>query len=163
MASGEETMNTSGAKQSGQCECGENKFEITGEPIFRAICHCEICQEFNDAPFADITLYRTKDVDLPEQNTVEFKAYTSPPMAQRGKCKTCDKPTIEFLKIPVAPALTIVPTKNLSNTESLPEPTFHVFYHRRIQDSEDNLPKYSGYMKSQLAFMVRLIWALLRR
>jgi len=155
-------MSALGVKQSGQCECGENKFDIVGEPIFRAICHCEICQEFNDAPFADITLYRTKDVDLPEDNTVEYKAYTNPPMAQRGKCKSCEKPTIEFLKIPAVPALTIVPTKNLSNADSLPEPSFHVFYHRRKQDSNDDFPKYSGYMKSQLAFVARLIRALIR-
>lgn len=158
----EKMMNTSVVKQSGQCECGENRFEIVGEPLFRAICHCEICQEFNEAPFADITLYRTRDVELPEENKIEYKAYTNPPMAQRGKCTVCNKPAIEFLKIAVMPGLTIVPSKNLSSTDTLPVPSFHVFYHRRKQDSEDNLPKYSGYVKSQLGFMVKLIGALIR-
>ncbi|MFT4822979.1 MAG: hypothetical protein ACI9DH_000207 [Halioglobus sp.] len=155
-------MNTSTVKQLGQCECGENTFKITGEPLFRAICHCEICQEFNDAPFADITLYRSKDVDFPGENKIEYKAYTNPPMAQRGRCTACHKPTIEFLKIPVMPGLTIVPSKNLANADNLPAPSLHVFYHRRIQDAEDILPKYSGYIKSQLVFMGKLIGALIR-
>jgi hypothetical protein len=42
-------MSTSADSQSGQCECGQNTFEISGEPLFRSICHCEICQEFNNA------------------------------------------------------------------------------------------------------------------
>jgi hypothetical protein len=103
-------MSTSADSQSGQCECGQNTFEISGEPLFRSICHCEICQEFNNAPFADITVYRRKDVDLPERHSVAFKAYSSPPVAQRGKCTACEKPTIEFLKTPLFPALTIVPS-----------------------------------------------------
>jgi hypothetical protein len=65
-------MSTSADSQSGQCECDQNTFKISGEPLFRSICHCEICQEFNNAPFADITVYRRKDVDLPEGHSVAF-------------------------------------------------------------------------------------------
>lgn len=149
-------------KSSGQCECGENKFKISGKPILRAICHCEICQEFNSAPFGDITIFKTKDIDLPKDNTVVFKAYTTPPMVQRGKCKSCGKPTIEFLKMPLSPALTIVPTKNLSNQQDVLEPSFHSFYHRRKADADDNLPKYSGFLRSQVGFMTRLIGAMIK-
>ena len=156
-------MSTSADSQSGQCECGQNTFEISDEPLFRSICHCEICQEFNNAPFADITVYRRKDVDLLEGHSVAFKAYSSPPVAQRGKCTACEKPTIEFLKTPLFPALTIVPSENISNPKLLPAPAFHCFYHRRMEDAQDDLPKYGGYLNSQLRFVVKLIGALTRK
>jgi len=155
-------MSTSVIAQSGQCECGENCFQISAEPLLRAICHCEICQEFNDAPFADITVYRSKDIDFPASSKIEYKAYTKPPMAQRGKCTVCHKPTIEFLKVPVLPDLTMVPSNNLVGVDKLPPASFHVFYHRRKQDAADDFPKYSGYLRSQLGFMAKLIGALVR-
>ena len=31
----------------------------------------------------------------------------------------------------------------------LDAPSIHIFYHRRVEDIEDNLPKYSGFILSQ--------------
>ena len=73
------------------------------------------------------------------------------------------KPTIEFLKTPLFPALTIVPSGNVSNPKLLPAPAFHCFYHRRMEDAQDDLPKYGGYLYSQLRFVVKLIGALTRK
>ena len=80
-------------------------------------------------------------------------------MVQRGKCKSCNKPAIELLAMPMAPALTIIPTANILNKEFVPEVSFHSFYHRRIKDSDDAFPKYSGFLKSQVMFMLHLFKA----
>jgi len=101
-------------------------------------------------------------VQLPEDHSVAFKTYTTPPMVQRGKCTTCQKPAIELLEMPMAPALTIIPVSNILNKDFIPTVSFHSFYHRRINDVDDAIPKYSGYLKSQTMFMLKLIKAKLQ-
>ena len=140
-----------------QCRCGHVSFEITGKPLLRGYCHCTICQEFNQADRADISLYRAKDIAMPEESRVEYKAYTSPPMVYRGKCVECQQPAIEYISLPLMPKLVIVPTFNIKNQASLPKPQFHLFYRSRVGDSDDGLPKYDGYFKSQLSLMAALI------
>lgn len=140
-----------------KCSCGKTQLSMQNKPIMRVICHCTICQEFNNAPFADIVIFNKKDVSLAKESQVNFKAYTSPPLVQRGKCSACNKPAIEFLNIPVMPALTIVPTAIIENKTLIPEPSFHSFYHRRVADAQDNLPKYNSFLSSQAMFMVKLL------
>lgn len=39
----------------------------------------------------------------------------------------------------------------------------HVFYDTRVEDIDDELPKYSGYLKSQLMFAKHLVFGLIAR
>ncbi len=146
-----------------RCSCGETRFNVSDEPLFRAFCHCTICQEYNQAPYADITLFRAKDVIKPQEERVEFKAYRFPPFIQRGKCISCGKAAIEYLKILPIPKLIIVSSDNIKDKAFVPEPSIHIFYDTRVADIQDELPKYDGYLKSQLALGHKLIVSLLRR
>ncbi len=146
-----------------RCECGQVQFNVTGTPLMRGFCHCTICQAFNEAPFADITLFRPADVIMPDDTAVEFRAYRPPPAVQRGKCRQCGKPAIEKMHIFPLPKAIIVPSQNIRDDALLPEPSMHVFYNSRVAEVDDDLPKYSGYLKSQLAFSHKLIVSMLRR
>lgn len=146
----------------GGCACGTVGLTTTAAPLLRGICHCTICQSFNQAPFADITVYRARDVQVTGLDGVEFETYRPPPAVQRGKCGACRKPAIEYLKLPGLPKLAIVPSANLAVVADLPEPALHIFYHRRVADATDELPRFSGYLRSQLAFSLRLAGALWR-
>ncbi len=150
-------------KQEGQCQCGDTTFTVQGKPIVRMFCHCTICQEFNNAAFADVTMFLSKDVRLHNKDQVSFQKYKAPPAVQRGKCISCHKPAIEFLELPLFPSLTIIPSDNIASGGILPEPSMHIFYHRKTGDVNDNLPKYSGYVKSQLAMCGKLFPGLFRR
>lgn len=141
-----------------QCSCGATKFTVKREPLFRAICHCTICQEFNEADFGDIAIYRAKDVEMPADGLVDYKSYASPPIVKRGKCTACGKPAVEYMKAPGMPKLVFVPSENVAGGVPV-EPAMHVFYNRRKADAQDGLPKHSGYWKSQFAFMKRLFAA----
>jgi hypothetical protein len=156
-------MNTSSKTNIAQCSCGKNQFTLTKKPLLRAICHCEICQKFNQAPFGDIVIFSKRDVLLPENHSVAFKTYTTPPMVQRGKCTACQQPAIELMEMPMTPALIMIPAANISNKDLIPEVSFHSFYHRRIKDVNDAIPKYSGYLKSQTMFMLNLFKAKLKQ
>jgi hypothetical protein len=56
-----------------------------------------------------------------------------------------------------------VPSGNIEESASLPDPAFHMFYHRRKADMTDSLPKYSGYLNSQFRLIAALITALLHK
>ncbi|MGJ8687251.1 MAG: GFA family protein, partial [Spongiibacteraceae bacterium] len=134
--------------QNCQCSCGNLKFNVSGEPLLRIFCHCTICQNFNQAPFGDVTIFRSRDVEMPNLATVEYLTHSAPPAVQRGKCMRCQKPGIEYMSLLVAPKLVIVPSVNIHNQQFLPVPSMHIFYHSRVADIDDELPKYEGYWSS---------------
>lgn len=156
-------MNQINPGQHCHCECGKTEFTITGKPLMRMFCHCTICQEFNDANFADVTIFLSKDIEFDQTQHVDFKKYKSPPAVDRGKCGSCHKPIIEFLNLPLFPSLTIIPSQNIEAGSNLPDACAHIFYHRRVQEINDNLPKYSGYVSSQILMTRKLLSGMLER
>ncbi len=142
------------------CPCGATTYTASGTPLFRLICHCSICQRFNDAAFADVAVFRAKDVDEPAAPSVHYGTWRPPPNVQRGSCVRCGAPAIELFRAPLLPRLTMVPVQNVAAKETLPEPSAHIFYESRVCDVEDELPKYNGYWGSQLLFMRLLMKSL---
>jgi hypothetical protein len=135
------------------CDCGSTSFHSDGEPLFRILCHCTICQKFNGAPFADVLVIRAEDVTLPPPDAVNFETYKPPPNVQRGKCAACAQPAIEVFSAPVLPKLVMVPRAMLRLDAQLPVPIAHIFYDKRVSDAKDTYPKHRGFLKSQLAFL----------
>ncbi len=134
----------------GSCECGACSFEVHTSPKGRFRCHCLICQAFNGKPFADVVAVRGKDVVLKNAGNISFKKYRSPPNFNRGVCRTCGKPVVEVagagpFKVMFIPASNFVPAARL------PRVQFDMFYHHRVLDMPDSLPKHSGYFASELA------------
>jgi len=146
--------------QYGQCACGAARFAIRGAPILRGFCHCTICQAFNQSACADFMMFRGSDIVMPAGECVEFKTYRAPPAVQRGRCRVCDGPALEFIHLLPMLKLLIVPTANVRAMPLVPAPSLHIFYDTRAGDVEDDLPKFSGYWPSQLALGHRLISAL---
>ena len=143
------------------CSCGRVNYNIVGKPLLRAFCHCSICQAVNKAPYADITLFRYRDVVTPGDVNLEFKSHKFPPILKRGKCVACDNIAIEYLQLVAIPRMVIVPSDNVDDKSLIPAPALHIFYESRVADIEDSLPKYKGYLSSQLAFGRKLIDSLL--
>lgn len=146
-----------------QCPCGATRFTVTGKPLLRALCHCTICQSFNQSPYADITVFSNGQVDLPDNHPVEFKEYRKPPAVQRGKCAGCGNPAIEYLRLPILPDIVFVPSANFADQALLPAPSLHIFYDSRVADIQDDLPRYQGYWPSQAAFTRHLVKAAFRK
>lgn len=145
------------------CPCGAVEYTVHGAPLLRGYCHCTICQSFNQAPFSDITVFHADDVALPDEASVDYRTFRPPPAVQRGVCRACGKPAVEYIKLPLMPKLIVVPSLNIRQLERIPAPALHVFYHRRQADVADALPKYQGYLASQTAFLGRIALRLRRR
>jgi len=139
------------------CSCGATSFQTIGEPLFRFYCHCTICQRFNDAPFADILVYRAEDVALPPMETVIFDTYRPPPNVQRGKCAKCGQPAVTVFAARFLPRLVTVPRPMFRSDAELPSPVAHGFYDKRVSDANDPFPKYEGYFRNQIAFL-KFLW-----
>ena len=94
-------------------------------------------------------------VRTPDQ--IDFKRYRLPPAARRGRCRSCEAPAVEFLRLAPFVQLGFVPSKRFPDQQTLPPPAFHIFYHRRRADAADDLPKISGYWPSELAVVRRIL------
>jgi hypothetical protein len=134
----------------GSCECGACSFEVRASPKARFRCHCLICQAFNGKPFADVVAVRAKDVVLKNTGNISFAKYRSPPNFNRGVCRTCGKPVVEVAGAGSFKVM-FIPASNFELPDRLPPIRLDIFYHRRVQDMTDSLPKYSGYFSSELA------------
>lgn len=103
-----------------------------------------------------------RDVALPDGHNILFKKYRAPPALSRGTCQSCGSPIVAFMGFgPTRLAFTA--SRNYSNPSILPEPAIHIFYHRRVNDAADNLPKYSGYLRSEAATIALIARGILRR
>ncbi len=149
-------------QMTGSCGCGQAKFSMVGRPLLRAYCHCRICQAFNQSAYADIAVFYAKDILLKNEDNIAFRVHQQPPLLKRGTCKSCGKPAIERLNIPLMPGMVIIPSSNIHDPAFLPEPALHIFYHRRTADMTDVLPKHNGFLNSQARFSLALVMAMLR-
>jgi hypothetical protein len=136
---------------------------MLGPPLFRILCHCTICQRFNDAPFADVVVYDASSVGEPCPGTVDYDTYKPPPNLKRGKCAACGAAAIEKLALPLLPKLTMVPAVVHGSDAGLPAPKTHIFYGTRVAEAEDALPKQVGFIASQLTFARHFISAKVSR
>ena len=133
------------------CACNATRFEVTGIPLARFYCHCQICQSLYRQPFADVTAWWGNGVTLPRTHTVQFKRYRPPPALRRGICSACGQPAVGFLAIVPYMTLAFIPARNFVDQSALPPAAAHIFYHRRVRDVADDLPKHSGYWVSEFA------------
>ena len=149
------------------CPCGSSSVIVRAKPHARFLCHCTICQACQAATaqpyYSDECVHWASEVMLPENHRIEFKTHKPlPPAYSRGKCSACGVPVVAFIHVAPFVRFAFVPSNNYPNQLALPAPMAHMFYHRRVADISDALPKYSGYWSSQLMVSVSTLLALCR-
>lgn len=146
--------------QEGSCSCQSNTYTINSQPIGRFICHCSICQEFTGEAFNDVTVLLKSDISDLNLIRTKFRRWKLPPNISRGLCTRCNKPSIEM---GLGGNLILVPTTNYPDVAALPKPTMHLFYNRRVEDIDDDLPKYNGFVQSQAMIVKALAQGVYKR
>lgn len=144
----------------GGCSCRQVSFDLTGPVLFRALCHCTICQRFNAAAYGDVVAVRARDVSLRGAENIAYRSHRQPPIVGRGRCASCDGVAIERLNLPLLPQVYLFPVQTFAEAAALPDPDFHIFYDKRLRDHADDLPKSSGYLPSELRFTMALLRSL---
>ena len=108
----------------GQCLCGQVKYEIQAEPFATAVCHCRNCQRQAGSAFSIIVAVPSKAV----HRTGEIKVYNdvaeSGATLHRQFCPECGSPIFSVLE--EAPQMTIVKAGTLDDVSTL-QPQFNVW------------------------------------
>lgn len=152
-----DTTNSPNAPLNCSCECGKSKFQLKAEPKLRFRCHCKICQKVYKKNFSDFVIVKADQVELPKLNGIQFQKHKSFFAVDRGKCPSCSYPAMAWFKnIPGLP-LAMIPAANYPKEVELPAVQAHIFYDSRVEDINDDLPKVSGYLKSEWQVMKAIL------
>tara|TARA_R110000868_G_scaffold104557_9_gene287980 strand:- start:3328 stop:3750 length:423 start_codon:yes stop_codon:yes gene_type:complete len=60
------------ATHTGGCLCGAIRYEITGEPVRVANCHCDECRRATGASFATVAFFSEEDVQVVRGTPKQF-------------------------------------------------------------------------------------------
>ena len=71
---------------SGHCHCGAIRYEVTGDPVYQAVCHCEDCRRHAGAPMVGWSAYPAGAVSIVQG---EPKTYASSENGRRQFCADC--------------------------------------------------------------------------
>jgi hypothetical protein len=136
------------------CNCGTCSIETTRLPTARLKCHCTICQAFTASPYSDVAVIPASHAVIGNESLLDFRKYKRirfpPPNLKRGRCRNCGQPFVEIwgsglLRIFFMRAVTF------ERPELLLPVGAHVFYEHHVDGAVDDIPKYEGYFRSQLA------------
>ncbi len=71
---------------SGGCHCGAIRYEVNGDLIVHALCHCTDCRRHSGAPMVGWTMYPADAVKVTQG---EPKVYASSEHGRRHFCANC--------------------------------------------------------------------------
>ena len=128
----------------GSCHCGKCRYEISGEPIRFAFCHCHDCRKFHGTAFNSAILVNTSDFKL-TQGQDQIGTYESSPGSFRHFCRNCGCHL--FKTMTARPAVTIVSVGRLDGDHGL-KPQMHIWVSAKAPwyEIRDDLPQFQeGY------------------
>ncbi len=126
----------------GHCHCGAIRYQIQGEPIYSALCHCGDCRRHAGAPVVGWTAYRAESLTLLEGQP---KIYASSKNGQRHFCPDCGTGLFYFNAVNL-PGIADIQTATLDDPDSV-VPQMHVQVAERIgwMEKAHQLPAFERY------------------
>lgn len=143
------------AKHRAQCHCGGVRFEYRADPLDAKLCHCRDCQRLHGAPMQWAAIFHKRDVRC-VAGAAQLRFYGSvhggsahgqaqgqlPCKVSCGRCGTplADEGRNMWLAFP-----TLFDFGTPAVVPDAFRPTCHIFYHQRVLDVDDDLPKWAGH------------------
>ena len=126
----------------GGCHCGAIRYEVEGEPIHSALCHCTDCRRQAGAPMVAWTLF---DNDQFRVTQGQAAIYASSEHGRRHFCAGCGT-GLFYTNDLIFPSRTDVQSATLDTPEALP-PTAQIQTAERIawMAGLDDLPAFPRY------------------
>lgn len=103
-------------KLTGGCHCGEVRYEVDGDPITHALCHCSDCRRHAGAPVVGWTMYPAGSLKLTQGTT---KTYESSENGRRQFCSNCGT-GLFYTNEAVLPGLVDIQSASYDNPELIP-------------------------------------------
>lgn len=123
----------------GGCQCGAVRYQVRGDPVVAAVCHCSMCRRANAAPSVAWAMYPEGQVHFSKGL---LKTYASSAEGRRGFCAHCGT-QISFTA-PFLPGLIDITIGSLDDPEAMP-PVLHSWHARHVSWAEyaDTLPRHA--------------------
>ena len=99
----------------GQCHCGAIRYEVSGTPVYHALCHCSDCRRATGAPVVSWALFPRSQVSI----TGATKAYASSENARRLFCGDCGT-SLFYTNEVIFPGMIDVQSSTLDDPGALP-------------------------------------------
>lgn len=126
----------------GGCHCGAVRYEIEGEPVASALCHCSDCRKHAGAPVVSWGMFKQDSVRITKGET---KTYASSQHGRRQFCAECGT-GLFYINGEILPGIIDVQTATLDDPALLP-PRVHIQTADRIgwMKHANNLPEFERY------------------
>src|SRR5688572_27474273 len=126
----------------GGCHCGEVRYEVYGDPLTHALCHCTDCRRHAGAPVVGWTMYPEVSLKVTKGAT---KVYKSSPNGRRHFCENCGT-GLFYYNHETLPGIVDVQSATYDHPEALPSPA-HIQILERIpwMERAHELPSHERY------------------
>lgn len=125
----------------GSCHCAAIRYEVSGEPVYHALCHCRDCRRASGAPAVAWALFPRDAVKV----SGEPRERVSSPGVQRQFCSECGT-SLFYLNEGMFPGMIDIQTATLDDPDSFPL-QLHVQTAERIgwMATAHELPQFERY------------------
>lgn len=100
----------------GGCHCGEIRYQVLGDAITHALCHCTDCRRCSGAPMVGWTMYPASAVKVTKGKA---KIYTSSKNARRHFCDNCGT-GLFYVNEVILPGIIDIQSATYDNPEAVP-------------------------------------------
>lgn len=129
-------------KLTGGCHCGAIRYEVEGEALTHALCHCSDCRRHAGAPMVGWTIYPSASVRVTQGSP---KTYASSEHGRRQFCGDCGT-GLFYANAHVLPGIIDVQSATYDEPGAIPARA-HIQVAERISWMEQahELPKFDRY------------------
>lgn len=126
----------------GGCHCGAIRYQVAGDPLTHALCHCSDCRRHAGAPMVGWTMY--PEAALRVVRGVP-KIYKSSPHAQRHFCGDCGT-GLFYYNAEVLPGLVDIQSATYDSPDAVPA-RIHIQVAERIawMEHAHELPQFQRF------------------
>jgi hypothetical protein len=126
----------------GGCHCGAIRYQVAGDPLTHALCHCSDCRRHAGAPMVGWTMY--PETALRVVRGVP-KIYKSSPHAQRHFCGDCGT-GLFYYNAEVLPGLVDIQSATYDSPDAVPA-RIHIQVAERIawMEHAHELPQFQRF------------------
>jgi hypothetical protein len=99
----------------GGCHCGAVRYELEGEPMHHALCHCTDCRRHAGAPMVGWMMFKTDQFRV---TLGEAREYASSEHGRRYFCADCGT-GLYYINAEMLPGITDVQSGTLDDPEAI--------------------------------------------
>ena len=111
----------------GGCQCGNIRYQVTGEPLVAIACHCNDCRKLSGSAFSTVLVVNAKDLVVEGKLKMWERKADTGRLNQAFFCPECGNRIYHV--DPDAAHIKRIRSGSLDQAE-IPEPRIHVFAER---------------------------------